>query len=406
MKTRFTWAVHLAELDAKRIAVTTNIQEAEQRLEMLKSPKTSSPPPPDAASEVRYLREKVAELQARLLPVQPTVPVCVELVPKGLGDPMCRVPSVKRTCRMEDGRPDLPCCGWCGCGCCGCCCSGWCGCCGFGHGVQQCVSVNVIGALIVQCVAEHLEHLEVQLLASPPPLSPRRRRTPRHRGHLEEREKWTKKGQKNTFRTAITAEGNLVDERFLHSPNPGTVDAQQRRDQPCPRIALRNLHVLLNSSHQRTCLCINLECSRTTWSAGPCRRMTTGTSTTSARRHPPLTLKKFQPPTHRHRLKKFWERWRMLQLHRTQVPPDVTVDLASSLCAGWSPLGRGSLSRRRRLRTVQSSRQPEGHPSSDQTRSPCRLLASSYLHHATLRRVAPRVESPTPRHTPSHKGRE
>ena len=57
---------------------------------------------------------------------------------------------------------------------------GCCGCCGcFRRGVQQCVYVDVIGASIVQCVAEHLG---VRLPASPPPLSPRRRRTLCHRG--------------------------------------------------------------------------------------------------------------------------------------------------------------------------------------------------------------------------------
>ena len=57
---------------------------------------------------------------------------------------------------------------------------------------------------------------------------------------------------------------------------------------------------------------------------------------------------------------------------------------------------RGSLSRRKRHRTVKSSRQPLGHRSSDPTRCPCRLLDDSKLHQATLRRVADSArQSPT-----------
>ena len=70
------------------------------------------------------------------------------------------------------------------------------------------------------------------------------------------------------------------------------------------------------------------------------------------------------------------------QLHRTQAPPqtDVMIDFASSLCTGWSPRGRGSLSRGRRHPTATSSGQQlpkECRPSSDPARCPCRLLAGS-----------------------------
>ena len=70
------------------------------------------------------------------------------------------------------------------------------------------------------------------------------------------------------------------------------------------------------------------------------------------------------------------------QLHRTQAPPqtDVIIDLASSLCTGWSPRGRGSLSQGRRHSTDTSSGQQlpkECRPSSDPARCPCRLLAGS-----------------------------
>ena len=72
----------LADLDAKRSAVTTD----DLRLEVLKSQQTLPPPPPDAASEVRHLQ--VAELQARLLQVQATVPICVEWFQR-VETPMC-----------------------------------------------------------------------------------------------------------------------------------------------------------------------------------------------------------------------------------------------------------------------------------------------------------------------------
>ena len=53
-------------------------------------------------------------------------------------------------------------------------------CCCFRRGVQQCVCVNVIGAVIAQHVAGHLG---VRLPATPAtPGSPRRRRTLHHRG--------------------------------------------------------------------------------------------------------------------------------------------------------------------------------------------------------------------------------
>ena len=92
----------------------------------------------------------------------------------------------------------------------------------------------------------------------------------------------------------------------------------------------------------------------------------------------PAPLKKFRhPPTTA--LQSSGNDGGYSQLHQTQAPPqaDVIIDLASSLCTGWSPRGRGSLSQGRRHSTDQSSEQPEGHPSSDRTRCPCRLLAGS-----------------------------
>ena len=122
-------------------------------------------------------------------------------------------------------------------------------------------------------------------------------------------------------------------------------------------------------------------------------------------RRPPPQPQPLKVPLHSptgHRLTRFRERWRILPTPSNPgaAPDGCKIDLAVSFSAGWSPRGRGSLYRRRRLRTVQSSRQPEGHPSSDLTRCP-----GAQLHQTTLRWVAPRVESPTPRHTPTREGR-
>ena len=73
---------HLTELDAKRAVVSTNIQEAEQRLEALKiqlQHPVPQPPFPDAETELRQLRETVAQLKGQLHHTKSTtveVPVC------------------------------------------------------------------------------------------------------------------------------------------------------------------------------------------------------------------------------------------------------------------------------------------------------------------------------------------
>ena len=70
---------------------------------------------------------------------------------------------------------------------------------------------------------------------------------------------------------------------------------------------------------------------------------------------------------------------------------------ASSLCTGWV--------------TLPKEETPDGPVLKATRRSPIigpdtlpLQTAGALLHQTTLRRVAPRVESPTPRHTPTHKG--
>ena len=83
---------HLTELDAKRAVVGTNIKEAEQRLEALKiqlqHPAPPPPPFPDAETELRQLRETVAQLKGQLHHTKPAVTV--------------EVPISKRQCRRDE----------------------------------------------------------------------------------------------------------------------------------------------------------------------------------------------------------------------------------------------------------------------------------------------------------------
>ena len=80
------------ELDAKRAVVGTNIKEAEQRLEALKIQlqHLAPPPPPfpDAETEVRQLRETVAQLKGQLHHTKPAATV--------------EVPISKRQCRRDE----------------------------------------------------------------------------------------------------------------------------------------------------------------------------------------------------------------------------------------------------------------------------------------------------------------
>ena len=83
---------HMAELDAKRTTVSANIQDAEKRLEALKEVQKFAPPPPvDAETELRQLREKVAQLQEQLEGVKPA---------------LAEGSASKRTCRREDFVPN------------------------------------------------------------------------------------------------------------------------------------------------------------------------------------------------------------------------------------------------------------------------------------------------------------
>ena len=85
---------HLTELDAKRATVSANIQDAERRLEAMKIQQQSAPPPPpqDADSELRQLRETVAQLKGQLHLTKPAVTL--------------ECPSSKRQCRREDFVPN------------------------------------------------------------------------------------------------------------------------------------------------------------------------------------------------------------------------------------------------------------------------------------------------------------
>ena len=85
---------HLTELDAKRATVSANIQDAERRLEAMKIQQQSAPPPPpqDADSELRQLRETVAQLKGQLHLTKPAVTL--------------ECPSSKRQCRREDFIPN------------------------------------------------------------------------------------------------------------------------------------------------------------------------------------------------------------------------------------------------------------------------------------------------------------
>ena len=85
---------HLTELDAKRATVSANIQDAERRLEAMKIQQQSAPPPPpqDADSELRQLRETVAQLKGSLHLTKPAVTL--------------ECPNSKRQCRREDFVPN------------------------------------------------------------------------------------------------------------------------------------------------------------------------------------------------------------------------------------------------------------------------------------------------------------
>ena len=83
---------HLTELDAKRTTVSTNIRDAEQRLEALKQMQQFSPPPPvDAEAELRQLRETVAQMKGQLEVAKPA---------------MVEGQASKRICRREDYVPN------------------------------------------------------------------------------------------------------------------------------------------------------------------------------------------------------------------------------------------------------------------------------------------------------------
>ena len=83
---------HLTELDAKRTTVSTNIREAEQRLEALKQIQFVIPPlaPVDAEAEIRQLRATVAQMKGQLEGAQPA---------------MAEGQAPKRICRREDFVP-------------------------------------------------------------------------------------------------------------------------------------------------------------------------------------------------------------------------------------------------------------------------------------------------------------
>ena len=85
---------HLTELDAKRATVSANIQDAERRLEAMKIQQQSAPPPPpqDADSELRQLRETVAQVEGS--------------VAFDEADSDIECPSSKRQCRREDFVPN------------------------------------------------------------------------------------------------------------------------------------------------------------------------------------------------------------------------------------------------------------------------------------------------------------
>ena len=68
----------------------------------------------------------------------------------------------------------------------------------------------------------------------------------------------------------------------------------------------------------------------------------------------------------------------------SSIDPRCPAYVASSLCTGWSPRERGSLSRRRRHSTDES----QGHPSSDSAALADPWLTDTELHQTTLRRDA------------------
>ena len=86
---------HLTELDAKRATVSANIQDAERKLDAIKiqlQQSAPAPPPPDANSELRQLRETVAQLKGQLHLTKLAVTL--------------ECPSSKRQCRREDFIPN------------------------------------------------------------------------------------------------------------------------------------------------------------------------------------------------------------------------------------------------------------------------------------------------------------
>ena len=82
---------HLAELDAKRAVVSSNIHEAEQWLAALKQAQQFTPPPPvDADEELRQLRATVAQMKGQLQGAKPALE---------------EGQAPKRVCRREDFVP-------------------------------------------------------------------------------------------------------------------------------------------------------------------------------------------------------------------------------------------------------------------------------------------------------------
>ena len=77
---------HLTELDAKRAVAGTNIKEAEQI--QLQHSAPPPPPVPDAETELRQLRETVAQLKGQLHHTKPAATV--------------EVPISKRQCRRDE----------------------------------------------------------------------------------------------------------------------------------------------------------------------------------------------------------------------------------------------------------------------------------------------------------------
>ena len=203
------------------------------------------------------------------------------------------------------------------------------------------------------------------------------------------------------FCAATGTRQDLVDEQqlrnfygFLHHQDHKYLPVRHDSDEDLvEKLQLRNLHT--KRTVCATTESMSCNCGTSTPTMGICLCATTGVSTTlmnckcAGRRHaflpPPLPP---PPPPH-------GERWRILPSRRTPPPPCTQVKLSSQwLLYRLESAGAGSLSRKRRHRTVQSNIQHEGHPSSDLTRCPCKLLADSQLHQDGLRGPSTRWNHP------------